>query len=276
MALDDFAPDVDFEKEMPEAAVEPAEVEAVEAVEAPKEAPKETTKEETKEYVPLATFLETKNELKELRRQAEEARKLAEEARKPIEQKVEPPSFDDNPAAHLLHNQQQVENQVRATQEEIKAFREQQSQQAQLQSLAQRIAADEAVFKPTKPDYDQAIEHLKKTADEILQDNGIADPNQRQTLIAQQIMQMSHQAIQLGKNPAEHAYRHAQRMGFQSKPRTDPVQQLSKGLDASKGLGNGSAESTLSLDAIASMSDSDIDKIVGSDEEWARLEKMMR
>lgn len=278
MALDDLAPDVDFSKEMPEEAVaeavvaepvvaEPATVVVEQATPEVKPEPKQ----EPRESVPLKTYLEEKAERKAL------AARIAElEAQKSVKTEVEAPSFDDNPAAHLLHKQQGIEQSNKSLQERLEQYEQAQQQQTAYQSIASKIALSEQTFKAKTPDYDQAIEHMKSTADRTLQLMGMSDPLQRQQAIVQNVIQMSNIAIQQGQEPAEFAYNYSKALGYQTKAKANPVQQISQGLEASKSLGTGASENPLSLATIESLSDSDIDKLIDSPGEWEKLRGMMR
>lgn len=88
-------------------------------------------------------------------------------------------------------------------------------QQAQLQAFARTVAASEAEFIKTAPDYHDALKFMRDARIEqlrIMAPDATDDQIQRQILIEE--AQLSAQAIKQGRDPANVAYTLAQRFGY--------------------------------------------------------------
>src|SRR5690242_13706807 len=127
MSLDDVAPDVDFEKEMPEEVVAdvPNLSTTVAEVSTPEPEPAPTPVVETPkqpEVVPLKTYLDEKAERRELQRRIAELEAARAKPPEPVVEDV--PSFDDNPAGHLLAQQRQIASNNQKLEQELAQYRQ--------------------------------------------------------------------------------------------------------------------------------------------------------
>lgn len=270
--------------------------EAPETPEAPQETKTETpeapaTPEEGKEpdsrVVPLAALHEERARRKELAANIENLR--AEQARRDaiLEQRLnqlaqtrqqeQVPSFEENPAAHLMHGQQQTQQSVQAMQQALSNWQAQQHQAQVFQALTERIGQHEAAFAQQAPDYQDAVAHLRnQIAAEIAADG--AEPEAAAAEADKRIRLFAYQRAQAGQNPAQAAYAIAKARGYVAKtaaPAAPTGEQVIKNQQrvsaASKTLGGGGAPAgKLTLEALASMSDDEFAEATKGNK-WAQI-----
>lgn len=167
-----------------------------------------------------------------------------------------PPDPDDPIALHdheLAQHRQFLQGLAnKQAQEEMQA-RHVQAQQA-LVSWARGEAEE---FKKQTPDFDGAYKHVVAQRTAQLRAMGLSPPEANEALIRDELWVYSH-AKQTGKNPGEVIYEMAKNTGY--KPNGSSPEQkmdaLQKGVEASKGLANGSPPSMPSPQQIADMSPS--------------------
>lgn len=136
-----------------------------------------------------------------------------------------------------------------------------QAQQAQQWNQVFGWASDqEAQFKKTAPDYDDALKHLRSARMDELRDLGYNE-NQVRYALDNDERQLILQARQANRNPAEMAYAIAKRRGFVKKDSlTEKLDTIEAGQQTSKSLSNVGGSPTrgqLSLQEVANMSEED-------------------
>lgn len=193
---------------------------------------------------------------------------------------VAPPDPMTDPLGFLAHK-------IDATQREIAALRESQTQQTQQQTQQAEVNAFLAnvnnqvqAFTATHPDYQDAYKHLATMRMQDFQDVGMT-PEQAKQAFGQEEIGITQRALQMGKNPAEIAYGMATRYGYKAGvvapvvPNTpaakvvaaeDKLDAIKKGLEASKEATRGVpvADAT-DVANLRNMSDKDLNKLVESD-----------
>jgi hypothetical protein len=255
--------------ETPEAPQEQAAPEAPETPEAPEEASAKPPS-----VVPLAALHEERARRKELAASIEQMR--TEQARRDaileqrfaklaeLREQAQMPSFEENPAEHLRHGQQQLQQTVQQIAEANRVQNEQRQQMAYVQQLAGVVQQRVAQFAQAAPDYFDAVSFLQKQRAAELEADG-ADPSIAEQQAQRELDALALDRTQRGQNPAEVAYKLAKARGFTPKPAqpqqpsaAEKLQTQQKGVAASRTLGSGgAAQNKLSLEALASMSDDD-------------------
>lgn len=137
-------------------------------------------------------------------------------AQAPQQQQV--PTFDTDPAGHLLAHQRQ---QGEALNEVVRVLMSmgQQNQVAQtIGGLQQRAIAMEQEFAADTPDYNEAVAFLAKARHNDLAEVGYVDPGERQRMISQEAIGLVERSLQAGRNPASVVYALAKNRGFGAAP----------------------------------------------------------
>lgn len=218
--------------------------------------------------VPLAALHEERQRRKEL--QQELARDREERARRDaiLEQRLaaltqqfqpQPPAFEENPAEHLRHGQQQLQQTVQQIAEANRIQQEQQAQQQAIQRLAGIAAQHEQAFVQQAPDYGDAVTFLRNQRVAELMADG-AQQHEAVDMAAKEFLHLALTRAQQGQNPAEVAYKLAKARGYTSKPAApsaaEKIASQQKGVAAARTLGSGGpANNGPTLEALASMSD---------------------
>lgn len=276
--------DVNLESEQPTPEVEQQEQgnEQLQEVEQEQQQPEQ---QDTR-TVPLAALHEERQKRKELaaeiqrvreeqaRRDAIIEQRLAALAQPRPEQQI--PAFEENPAAHLKYGQDQLQQTVQQTAQQLQAWQQQQQQAAQIQRLAGVVTQHEAAFIQQTPDYTDAVNYLRnQRAAEMM-----ADGVDEQTAINaahEELVRLALTRAHAGQNPAEAAYKIAKARGYTAKPaNTQPtpaerIQNQQKGTAAAKTLGSGGpANNKITAEALASMSDEDFAELTKGNN-WQKL-----
>lgn len=268
--------DVNMEAEQPAPEAEHPEQAAQEqaaepAAEQTQQEPQEPQEPDAR-VVPLAALHEERARRKELA--ADMQRMRDEQARRDAileqrlaaltnrQQQEQVPPFEENPAAHLKYGQEQLQQTVQATAQQIQAWQQQQSEQVAIQRLSSVVAHNEAAFMQQSPDYQEAVDYLRnQRVAEIVADGG--DEAQAAEMAKRELMHFALARANAGQNPAEVAYKLAKARGYATK--AAPAQQLAPAEKlqnqqrvgaASRSIGNGGpANNKLSLESLATMTD---------------------
>lgn len=214
--------------------------------------------EKPKETVPLATFLEKTNKLKEALDQKDitlkqfEAKLAALEAKLPKPEAPAVPDFVEDPKGYVDHQKAEVLNAIAkanetATAEGKKAQETaaQAQQQVQLQQLIGTLQQAEAQFVKETPDYYDALQHVRNVRVFQLKE---FNPEMTEADIAHVIrseeLGLAHQLMQAGRNPSQVVYKLAQQYGYQKKAEAPKLPEATnKRLPPDQTLGSGSAPS---------------------------------
>ena len=127
-----------------------------------------------------------------------------------------PPEIPDvniDPVGHFKAKDAIREKEI----QELRAWKSAQDQRFEQTNNVQRISqiaqVQEAEFKKTTPDYDDASKHLMSQRDAELLAYGVTDPMERKNIIAQDAIQIAAHALGQNKNPAQIVYEMAKARG---------------------------------------------------------------
>lgn len=128
------------------------------------------------------------------------------------------------------------------------------------------IAESERSFERAHPDYQQALDHalnVRRAALEVLD----LDEEEAAEAVKREFATIINDSLQRGKNPAEVVYKMAQKMGYQQKQPEKKIEDIQRGVAASKSLSQASGKKTVELtaEALATMSDEEFEKISNED-----------
>lgn len=268
---------------------EPEQVEEPEQEEEPQQ--EEAAEEEGEEgdrRVPLQRLLQERQWRQDLGRQLQEERKRFETANERLQrlydamekqgqqaqQKAQPqqkeaPDWEADPLAYLKHEIESIKNveQQRAQEAEQRRL-EQENYHKQQETVArfqETLVNAEEQFRQQHNDYDDAFDYLADQRRQELASWGY-NPQQREQIMMQELMQVSAHLLSNGQNPAERFYAMAQQKGYgrPQKPKKNPskVQQLAenkKRTQAPSG-GKGADAGAPTIEALSDMSDTEFDK----------------
>ena len=216
--------------------------------------------------VRLEALHEERGKRKELARQLEQEKQARaafeatmQERMNQLYQAAHPqPQVDPNDPLAVQAHELAQHRQFLQTLAHKQANEEMQSRQIQAQqSLANWARSEAEEFKKQTPDFDGAYKHVVAQRTAQLRAMGLSPPEANQALIRDELWVYDH-ARQTGKNPGEVIYEMAKNTGY--KPSGSSPEQkmdaLQKGVEASKGLANGSPPSMPSPQQIADMSPS--------------------
>lgn len=256
-------------REAREAKKEPAEVaDLVEEKEKP---------EQPRKVVPLEALHEERRARQEAQRQNAEilktqerlAARLEELGRAPPQQI---PTFEENPAAHLYHKAQQLEQKTLHYDQVTQQIAQKEQTQAVIQQAEQRIAASQAAILKEAPDFNKAVDFVRTQRTAELMAYGMdeaAAMQQANRDIYADAVKTAHN----GGDAAKTFYAIARARGYTPAQAQQPAEKLEserRGVAASRSLGNGGGAGTgkLTLESLANMSDEDFSKVKDSD--WRR------
>ena len=185
--------------------------------------------EPAKHTVPLATFLESQNEIKRLRieMQAENVKTQAETAKwakveerlNILNQRMTEPEPDEEKDP-LGWQKAQITKQQKSTEEirrNLEGFQEQFGRLSAQQQIAQAVATQEQEFAATQPDYWQAADHLRAARMAQHRIMGMDDAAAAK-VFSDECKWLVQNAMRANKNPAQVTYELAKSMGFVAKP----------------------------------------------------------
>lgn len=230
----------------------------------PDPTPEPEPKAEEKETVPLATFLETRNQLKaqikELEQRAGGYDSVKQEldalkAKLADHDQTKSPDFMEDPKGYLDHNVKSLADKVRELESKGKATEEQIEQHRLIQEMERNIKAHVDSFADKTPDFDDALEFAREQRIEefklIYPD---ATSAQLQAALAAEEFRTAHTLIQQGRNPGEFIYQWAVKRGYkpaESEETTvsqEEKDKMAAARDQAEGLGSSSGTDIESLE----------------------------
>lgn len=242
-----------------------------------------------KDFVPLATFLETRNEAKQSRELLNQiAAKLAEQrAGKQEEPKQEGPSTPDpeqDPIGYMRHLNEQISSFQQSTQQEREQQQKAYQEQQQWQQFNAHMDAEYNKAVQADPTVADAFQHALNAYSNQMDVMGI-NPAQKQQAIAGYMRSFAvnwaqgarHNNVSLG----DYVKQVAASVGYQPKPAEaekpgaeEQIERQKKAMAASKTLsksGSG-AKPDMDLKELANMSGEELEELMGKDPElFARL-----
>jgi predicted phage tail protein len=173
------------------------------------------------------------SEMQKLREETAAANARMEERFRMLQQATQPkaaepaplPDMATDPIQHIDGRFRSIEQQAA----EIRQFQEQQrqaqAQQAQFAELRNHLVASEQAFRAETPDYDAAMQHMIQVRHAELQALGLVDPVARNQQLMQDVAQLTAQARQMGRNPADVMYQIAAARGYRkAAPAPTPIE----------------------------------------------------
>ena len=232
------------------------------------------TEEKPQKTVPLAALHEERQRIKELRRELDQTKEvtrignerlnqlmaaLQQQQQQPIpdvQQQQQPiPDVQVDPVSNFdmrLRQQQQIieqQNQWLARQQQ------EQAQRQQYEQLHSYVNSQERAFVAQKPDYVEAVNHLKQADARALMALGHDEETAAQ-MVHSHFTQLAVQLANQGVNLPERIYALAQAKGYtpKSSEGQQRIQTAQRGVAASRSLGSGAGTANnLTLEALASM-----------------------
>jgi len=223
-------------------------------------------------------LLQTKTAMKEARREAREVKRQLEELRTQAAAQTPEDPFDAVIAQlreddeDPLHDIAALKSFLRRLQENNRTEREREQQLSTQQAAFNRhmtaVAEHEADFREDHPDYDTAVAHFRDSVRAELAEQGLSGEELDRTF-ATTLINLSKQAVERGKNPAEVVYTLAQKRGYApnaappspkpAAPLDNPsqkLQTLQRGQQAARSLSAVGGKSTggqLTLSSVANL-----------------------
>lgn len=268
---------------------QPIENKAEEKVEDESKADDQADKDFNRNY--KAAMHEEREKRKELQRQIEEVRthnqRLQDTFQKIItqaqqqQQQANAPNFDEDPLAALRYEQQKIKEKLEyqhQTEAQRQAAAEVEMKRNQFLN-AYRTKASE--FAKEAPDFHEAYQYVNDNRVKEYMEAGYSFEQANQLLQEDEAAIVA-KAFEDGVNPAERIYKLAKHRGYKqavpeqpspTKVAENKLNQLERGLNASKTLSNagGKTTSTLTLEAVAAMDDDEFAAL--TEQQWFKLMK---
>lgn len=170
------------------------------------------------------------------------------------------PDFADDPKGYVDWLAKRFEGQMGQSKQFLQEQQQQQQIASQHNALTHQVAAQEAAFRATTPDYDAAMNHYISHQQKYYEALG-ANPIQAKQLVGRDISAIAQNALQTGGNTAQIIYNVANVMGYtkgqqpQQQPQQAPKKQAPTSLSSLNGAqGDNDDLKEMSLDKVASMS----------------------
>lgn len=182
------------------------------------------------------------------------------------------PSYDEDPGAHLLRRQEQLERAIAQQTEMSSAQQQQQEAQRQWAAFAQNFQSDEANYAQTSaPDYYEAINWLRDQRTRQYQALGYSQQEATQ-IVNHEAQTQAVEMARRGRNGADGFYSLAKAAGWRgsANPVAD-VHRLQENVSRSTSLGSrGKSGREPTLAEIAEMSEADFEAATSGDK-WRKL-----
>lgn len=191
------------------------------------------------------------------------------------------PDMNKDPLGHMLYKLNKLNETVLAMQQGSVQQTQQAQQAAEFQAFAAEVKATRDAYVKTTPDFGDAYAHLRAIKAQDLRDVGVPEDRIAGELMRDEIA-VAYNAKQQGKNSADVIYKMAQRAGYVPKVGTPPagtpppnlqqkIEQIQQGQAAAQAPGRGDPVSVLTFEGLKDASNTDLDKLVQSDDQWHRL-----
>lgn len=241
--------------------------------------------EHGRKYVPLGAIQEARNENKTLKKELEELKtkwtggeaKLEALMKRIAGKDDEPPAYDKEPLNHLKAKNDALEAKIKAIEEAQGKSTAETEAQRRHTSFQTHVQSAERAFAAKTPDYGAAVEKVQDVWRAELELAGVPE-NFIEAALSRKGAQFSAAAIQKEQNPAEAVYKLAQRYGYKPEKKEenkdrDKLKTIAKGQEAEKSLSSGKGGGEMSLEALASMSEDELDAFVADQKNWKKLSK---
>lgn len=237
----------------------PVETEAQEA-----EGAEPVEAEKPQKTVPLAALHEERQRIKELRQelnQTKEQTRIGNERLNQLmqalqaQQQPQIPDRETDPINHFATVQALQQRQIEQQNAFIAQQQAEREQQAQLAQLHQYVNAQEREYVASKPDYLDAVAHLKSVDTRALVALG-HDQATAEQIVHRHLTELAANLARQGVSLPERVYALAQAKGYAPKQAetSQRIATAQRGVAASRSLGSGAGTTnTLTLEALANM-----------------------
>lgn len=180
------------------------------------------------------------------------------------------PDFDDDPAAHLLAQQQKLQQQVAQQNAFLQRQQAEQQRQAQITQMVNTYTPMEEKFASEHEDYYPRVEALKTQRLQMYQAMGKSEAEASQ-MVMNEAMSLVHQSLAAGRNPAEIIYQYATATPQPAAPAPQATPAPQQAAPVPSRLGTrGSTPRAANVADLANMSDEEFDRATAG-ENWRRL-----
>ena len=180
------------------------------------------------------------------------------------------PDFDDDPAAHLLAQQQKLQQQVAQQNAFLQRQQAEQQRQAQITQMVNTYTPMEEKFASEHEEYYPRVEALKTQRMQMYQAMGKSEAEASQ-MVMNEAMSLVHQSLAAGRNPAEIIYQYATATPQPAAPapQATPAPQQAAPVPSRLGTRGSTPRAPTAYD-LSTMSDEEFDRATAG-ENWRRL-----
>lgn len=220
--------------------------------------------------------------LQTLLKQEQQLRLQNEEKYQQLLQKaLTPPAADapkapdeaTDPLGNIIHQTKQLAEHVKKVDERLEADTARQTAAQEFNTFVTNVQTMRDEFLKTTPDYTDAYKYLRGIITENMKDMGVPETHIPQVLM-QEELRLAQQALGAGKNPAQLLYNVAKRYGYKQQAASTPeskIESIKKGQEAAKTIPSAKPSPEVSLEALKTMAEDDLDKIVTNDDLWHKV-----
>lgn len=239
---------------------------------------------------PLVTIAQPANDVADMLRQSlateqqryAEAKTRLDALEKQLQEKFAPqdaaPDPETDPLGAMMYQLKQVNENVADLQQKLSQDQQNNLLKQQFETFTNSVRQIKAEYEKIVPDFNAAYEHIRSVRMEDLRAVGVPESEIPKVLL-QDELNISQNAIQRGKNPAEEMYNMAKRYGYAPKSASQtshltPEQKLAniaKGQQTTRQPGRAATESELTLEGLKDAGDFDLNKMVQDDKLWHKL-----
>lgn len=177
------------------------------------------------------------SERMERKQYQEQVRLVNERFQKLMEAQTPPPpqipEYEEDPLGSTYGKVNQLAEHVN----ELRQAELSRQEQAAFTSYVESVRADEEAFAAKTPDYKDAITFAQTSRVKQLEAMGY-EPKDALIILAQEAMQLSQRAQQMGRSPAEFAYNYAKSVGYSPKPPSN-IETVAAGQAVAKSVAGG-------------------------------------
>lgn len=207
-----------------------------------------------------------------------EAKARLDALEKQLQEKLTPqvaaPDPTTDPLGAMMHQLSQVNATVTDLQNKLTQEQQNNLLKQQFEQFTSSVREIKVAYEKTVPDFKDAYEHIRNIRMEDLRAIGVPETEIPKVLL-QDELNISQNAIQHGKNPAEEMYNMAKRYGYAAKAVVlTPEQKLvniAKGQQTARQPQRAAPENELTLEGLKDAGDADLNKMVQDDKLWYKL-----
>lgn len=214
---------------------------------------------------------EAQQQLSDIKAENERLRTTVEKAMEHASQKPKEtaPDFDEDPIAALKYENNKIKEELENSRLDREARKNQEEHNSNYQKFVNDYRRSSDEFAKTNPDFTDAYKHLTKARFDEHVAAGFT-PEQANQMLHEDETAIVAQAFNQRVNPAERIYALAKLRGYQNNSNINKqnsnqtkMDQMEKGMRNSKSVNDGGShiDDSISIEAVAAMSDSDFEKV---------------